>query len=139
MTGEFLSGFYMSIDKFLNDYKPVTMGAYGMSDEDERFAFIPYIVNEVVIGDAIFKPFMIWVNTTGYKSKDIINSSTLFGMDYINQGKKWFDENDDFHIQFENQLRCDTREIGAALKQRGEIQKIDFVDINIQYNMDNEG
>ena len=132
MTGELFSSFCMSVEKFLNQNQPITMGAYGMSDDDNRFAFIPYIVNEVVIGDALFKPFMFWVNVTGYKSKNIKNSSTLFGMDYINQGKKWFDENDDFHIQFEGQLRCDTREIGAALKQRGKIQKLDFVDINVR-------
>lgn len=132
MTGEFFSDFCKSVETFLNQHQPVTMGAYGMSEEGGRFAFIPYIVNEVIIGNVLFKPFMFWVNVTGYKSKNIKNSSTLFGMDYINQGKKWFDENDDFHIQFQKQLHCDTHEIGAALKQRGEIQKLDFIDMDVR-------
>ena len=52
-------------------------------------------------------------------------------MDYIVQGKKWFDEKDDFHIEFTKRLRCDTKCVGAALKQHGTIQKIEVFDVEV--------
>lgn len=42
-------------------------------------------------------------------------TSTLFGFDYIKQGKKWFGENDDFHIEVEGCFEVDLLGVKGAL------------------------
>ena len=49
----------------------------------------------------------------------MVPTSILFGFDYIKQGKKWFDENDDFHISFES-ITADTFSVEYALSNVNE-------------------
>ena len=47
-------------------------------------------------------------------TSEIVPTSTLMGFDTVCQGKKSFDENDDFHMELDN-LRVDTLSIQYAL------------------------
>ena len=131
ITGQSMSEFRVLVDEFLNNYQPVIFGGYDMMSSKQRFSFIPYILNKVVIGECELKPFMFWVNVTNYRERNIKKSSILLGLDYINQGKKWFDEKDDFHISFVHGLKFDTGQVGAALKQSGEILQISSIEAAI--------
>ena len=57
---------------------------------------------------------VFWVDITYLNSKNISSTSTLFGFDYISQGKKYFDDEDNFHISFES-IRADTFSVKYAV------------------------
>ena len=114
ITNERLDEFRKKVSLFLANHTPLEFGAYGSQDNDIRRKFIPYIVNNIKISDCIIPYFMFWVDITKYKNDDIKFTSILFGFDYISQGNKFFDNDDNFHIEF-NRICLDTQKIGYAL------------------------
>ena len=57
---------------------------------------------------------MFWVDITKMNTNEIVPTSTLMGFDAVCQGKKSFDENDDFHMEIDK-FSVDTRSIRYAL------------------------
>ena len=95
-----------------------------MKSNSYRYRFIPYIVNEILIGETKLSPFMVWVNINDYNKRRIEDAPILFGMDYFHQGRKWFDDGGNIHMEFDDNVTFDTGDVGAALKQSGAIMRI---------------
>ncbi len=106
------------IDSALNSGNSVTFGVYGSQEknqeEREDRIFVPYVLHNVVIGGQQLKLFLMWVDVTNYTTTKAI-TSTLFGFDYIKQGKKWFDEDDNFHISVEDNFGLDIKGCAKAI------------------------
>ena len=79
---------------------------------------IPYLATDITIGEQNLNYFLFWLDVTNYTKYEI--TTTLFGYDYIKQGKKWFDDSDNFHIKFENNIQVDLQGIKGALNNYNE-------------------
>lgn len=110
----------------------IEFGVYGSQDHNIRRRFVPYLLNDVTIGGCEIKFFLMWIDVTNYKKLSAI-TSTLFGFDYIKQGKKWFDENDNFHIQVKDSFDIDLRDAGGALNHYSNrlLSLKELIDLNI--------
>ena len=114
ITAEPIFAFRKKLESFLAEHEPLSFGVYGSQMSEVSHDFIPYVVSDVKIGSLKFPHFMFWVDITYYKEKKIIPTSILFGFDYIRQGRKFFDTEDNFHIVFEH-LYADTLSVEYAL------------------------
>ena len=101
ITGEPISVFRNKVHSFLGKYDALSFGVYGSQMSDIRCDFIPYLIKDIRFGETDIPYFLFWVDVTHVDSKKIIPTSTLFGFDYIRQGIKTFDPEDNFHIAFE--------------------------------------
>ena len=79
---------------------------------------IPYLATDITIGEQNLNYFLFWLDVTNYTKYEI--TTTLFGYDYIKQGKKWFDDSDNFYIKFENNIQVDLQGIKGALNNYNE-------------------
>lgn len=114
ITGETIYAFRKKTEAFLNEHKPLLLGVYGSQMNEVRHRFLPYLVKDVHIGAEIFPYFLFWVDITHLNSQRIVPTSILFGFDYIRQGKKFFDDEDQFHIVFEK-VQADTFSVSYAM------------------------
>lgn len=100
ITGESLSAFRHKVTSFLTMYSPLSLGVYGSQINDVKHEFLPYLVKDIQIDETLFPYFLFWVDITPINSSKITPTSILLGFDYIRQGDKRFDEDDNFHIRF---------------------------------------
>lgn len=107
ITGESLFAFRKKSERFLAKYKGLSLGVYGTQVNEVRHEFIPYLIRNIKIGNVTLPYFMFWVDITNINSSKIVPTSILFGFDYIGQGTKSFDGDDNFHIVF-NEIKADT-------------------------------
>lgn len=119
ITGETLLSFRKKVASFSEIHKPLSLGVYGSQMNSVSHDFLPYLIKDLRIGGSEFPYFLFWVDITNLHNKEILPTSILFGYDYIKQGKKWFDENDDFHISF-NKITADTFSVEYALSNINE-------------------
>lgn len=119
ITGESLFTLRKKVQAFLDVHKPLTLGVYGSQMNAAKYEFLPYLVKDVKIDDVPIPYFLFWVDVTHINSKEIVPTSMLFGFDYLRQGKKWFDENDDFHISFDS-ITADLFEVDYAMSNINE-------------------
>ena len=119
ITGESLYAFQKKAEGFLAAYGSLSLGVYGSQMHDVSRQFLPYLVRNVTIGSATFPYFLFWVDITNINDKEIRPTSILFGFDYIRQGRKYFDENDDFHIVFDK-IQADMFSVRHALSNINE-------------------
>ncbi len=113
ITGEPMFAFRKKADAFMQNYETLSLGSYG-SHKDDKNDFIPYLVKDIRIGDIVFPYFMFWVDITYLNSKSPVPTPILFGYDYIKQGKKRFDDDDNFHIAFD-EIKADTFSVKYAM------------------------
>lgn len=127
ITGESMFAFRNKAETFQNLHTPLSLGVYGSQIHSVKHSFIPYLVKSITIGKVTFDYFMFWVDITHLDSKDILPTSILFGYDYIKQGRKHFDQDDNFHIIFDC-IKADTFSVEYALSnindQINEISKL---------------
>ena len=114
ITGELLFAFRRKVDAFKKEHTPLSLGVYGSQMNEVRHSFLPYLVKDIRISGTEIPFFLFWVDIAFLDSKEILPTSILFGFDYINQGKKWFDESDNFHISFDG-IRADTLSVEYAM------------------------
>ncbi len=119
ITGEPFLPFVKKVELFTQKHEPVSLGVYGSQVNEISHEFLPYLVKDLKIGNAQFSFFMFWVDITHLSSKNMVPTSILFGYDYIKQGKKHFDENDDFHIVFDS-IKADTFSVEYAMSNTNE-------------------
>lgn len=101
ITGESLFSFRKNAEMFLQKYKSLPFTVYGSQIYEVRYEFIPYLVKGIKIGEVKLPYFLFWVDITYMNSDKNAPTTILFGYDYIKQGKKSFDEYDNFHIFFD--------------------------------------
>ena len=126
ITGESLFAFRKKADAFVNKHGKLSIGVYGSEVTKVKHSFVPYLIKDITIGGGKIPYFMFWVDITKMNTSEIVPTSTLMGFDTICQGKKSFDENDDFHMRLEN-LRVDTFPIRYALSNISD--EIDLIQI----------
>ena len=114
ITGESLFAFRKKADAFVNNHGKLSIGVYGSEISKVKHSFVPYLIKDITIGGGKIPYFMFWVDITKMNTNEIVPTSTLMGFDTICQGKKSFDENDDFHMELGN-LHVDTLSIQYAL------------------------
>lgn len=114
LTEEKLSLFRIRVEQFINKYGTLDFGVYGSQITRVKHLFVPYVVKDIEIGHTKVPRFMFWVDVTFYNKMQIEPTSILFGYDYVYFGKKYFDNDDSFHIQIDN-ISPDTKSIGYAL------------------------
>ncbi len=119
ITGESLYAFRKKVELFTHNHEPVSLGVYGSQVNEVSHDFLPYLVKDLKIGNAQFPFFMFWVDITHLNSKNMMPTSILFGYDYIKQGKKHFDEDDNFHIIFDS-IKADTFSVEYAMSNINE-------------------
>ncbi len=133
ITGEPLFAFRNKANAFMQEHKPLSLGVYGSQVTSVTHNFLPYLVKQLIIDTVRFPYFLFWVDVTNLNSKELLPTSILFGYDYIRQGKKRFDENDDFHIVFDK-ISADTFSVEYALsninERVNEISKLISIESN---------
>ena len=82
ISGESRISLLHKIERAIASGNAVEFGVYGSQDHNTTRKFVPYLLNDVVIGGQIIKFFLIWVDVTNYIEQTSI-TSTLFGFDYI--------------------------------------------------------
>ena len=126
ITGESLFAFRKKANSFVNKHGKLSIGVYGSEITNVKHSFVPYLIKDITIGGGIIPYFMFWVDITKMNTSEIVPTSTLMGFDSISQGKKSFDENDDFHMELEN-FHVDTLSIRYALSNVSD--EIDLIQI----------
>ena len=119
ITGESFFSFQKKADLFRVEHRSLFLGVYGSEMNEVMHEFLPYLVKDVGIDNTSFPFFLFWVDITHIKSSDIVPTSILFGFDYIRQGEKWFDDEDNFHIAFDG-IKADTFSVKYALSNLNE-------------------
>lgn len=132
ITGESLFVFRKKADAFVSKHGKLSIGVYGSEITKVKHSFVPYLIKDITIGGGKIPYFMFWVDITKMNTSEIVPTSTLMGFDSISQGKKSFDENDDFHMKLEN-LRVDTLSIRYALSNISD--EIDLMEIGDNFTL----
>ena len=102
------------VDAAIEKKNYIEFGVYGSQDHNINRRFVPYLLDNVVIGGQKFAFFLFWLDVTNYKTQTAI-TSTLFGFDYIKQGLKSFDDQDNFHIKIDNGFNIDIGDLDGVL------------------------
>ena len=104
------------IEDLINNNVYMEFGIYGSQEHNVSRKFIPYLLSNIEIGGQKLKLFLIWVDVTNYKDKEkLAITTTLFGFDYFKQGKKWFDNSDNLHMEINNGFTFDMLGVKGAL------------------------
>ena len=136
ITEEPLSVLLNKIEDALNKNCYIGFGVYGSQEHGIGRKFIPYLLKDIKIGSNKINFFLVWLDITNYNNETEVTSA-LFGFDYIKQGKKWFDEEDNFHIKFDKNFRLDILGLDGALcnysdkiLSLNEIKKLSEIKVN---------
>lgn len=93
----------------------INFGVYGHQDTKESRDFAPYLLEDMIMCGVHINYFLFWVDVTNLAQTAI--TSTLFGYDYIKQGRKVFDKEDNFHILVDQEFTLDIRELNGTLSK----------------------
>ena len=107
------------IERAVDEENVIEFGVYGSQEHKIKRKFTPYIIKDMVVGGQRIPYFLMWLDITNYMHRNEI-TSTLFGFDNLKYGKKWFDDNDDFHIMADSHFNLDIAGLKGAITNFGD-------------------
>ncbi|MBQ9631576.1 MAG: hypothetical protein IJV04_01480 [Lachnospiraceae bacterium] len=119
ITKESKAGLLKRIEKHLDAGYYLSLNVYGSQEHKVKRTFIPYVLKDLIVAGEKVNYIIMWLDVTNYNHKHGA-TSMLFGFDNIKAGKKWFDDEDNFHIRANSCFNTDIFGIERALSNFGD-------------------